>query len=251
LVPEIMHYYRQYKGYRFVEPFCGGLSVSLGLRPQKALLNDINPHLINFYKWLQKGLVIEIELENNPETYYRHRARFNELVRRGGGETKEAAELFYYLNRTGYNGLCRFNSRGEFNVPFGKYKKVPYQRDLRHFREVLANWLFLSMDFEDLSLEATDFVYADPPYDVDFTEYSPEGFGWEDQLRVVEWALRHPGPVLISNQATPRIVELYQRAGFQVKFLQAPRRIASNGNRTPAVEILAWKGPYSKKLPAM
>lgn len=243
LVKEIGFYYEKYRGYRFVEPFCGGLSVALSLRPEKALLNDINPYLINFYKWLQRGLVIEIELENKAETYYRHRDRFNELIRRGETDTKEVAELFYYLNRTGYNGLCRFNRRGEFNVPFGKYKKIPYQKDLRHFQEVTANWLFLSMDFEDLPLEATDFVYADPPYDVDFTKYSPEDFKWKDQLRVVEWALQHPGPVLISNQATPRIIELYQKAGFQIRFLQAPRRIASNGDRTPAIEVLAWKQP--------
>src|SRR5690606_35235330 len=94
---------------RLVEPFCGGLAVSLGLRPQRALLNDINPHLINFYRWLQNGLVVELPMANDRDMYYRYRARFNELIQSGNHASKEAAELFYYLNRTGFNGLCRFN----------------------------------------------------------------------------------------------------------------------------------------------
>src|SRR2546422_10694311 len=94
---------------RLVEPFCGGLAVTLGLLPEQALLNDINPHLINFYSWLKRGLNISIEMDNNKTAFYKHRRTFNDLLRAGKGRTKEAASLFYYLNRTGYNGLCRFN----------------------------------------------------------------------------------------------------------------------------------------------
>ena len=68
-------------------------------------------------------------MENNETLFYRHRARFNELVTGGHGDTADAAALFYYLNRTGYNGLCRFNSKGAFNVPFGSYKTIGYTRD--------------------------------------------------------------------------------------------------------------------------
>jgi DNA adenine methylase len=105
---------------RLVEPFCGGLAVALGLSPDRALLNDANPHLISFYVWLQKGLKLSIKFENKERPYYAHRARFNELLAAGKHRTAEAAQLFYYLNRTGYNGLCRFNNRGVFNVPFGQ-----------------------------------------------------------------------------------------------------------------------------------
>ena len=80
--------------------------------------------------------------------------------------TVEAASLFYYLNRTGFNGLCRFNSRGEFNVPF--------------------------------------------------TQYSRAGFSWDDQARAVEWLARREGPVVLSNQATPRVVALYGKLGYDI-----------------------------------
>jgi DNA adenine methylase len=85
---------------RLVEPFCGGLAVALGLTPARALLNDINPHLINFYRWLKRGLTMSLEMSNDEEQFYAHRERFNELLRLGKHATKEAASLFYYLQRT-------------------------------------------------------------------------------------------------------------------------------------------------------
>ncbi|MGB4494493.1 MAG: DNA adenine methylase, partial [Limnochordia bacterium] len=66
---------------RLVEPFCGGLAVALGLRAERALLNDVNPHLINFYRWLQRGLVVRLPLVNDKEVYYAYRARFNQLIK--------------------------------------------------------------------------------------------------------------------------------------------------------------------------
>ncbi len=86
--------------------------------------------------------------------------------------TAEAAALFYYLNRTGYNGLCRFNRRGRFNVPFGQYARITYMRDFSGYRDRLARWTFTSGDVEAVPLEQGDFIYADPPYDVEFTQYS-------------------------------------------------------------------------------
>jgi DNA adenine methylase len=226
---------------RLVEPFVGGMSVALCLTPQRALLNDINRHLINFYRWLQRGLTIGIEMEYDEALYYDRRRRFNELVRQGQDDTQEAAELFYYMNRTGYNGLCRFNKRGLYNVPFGQHKSVHYRADWSPYAPVLAGWQFTCTDFSQVGLDADDFVYADPPYDVEFTSYHARGFGWEDQVRLAGWLARHPGPVVASNQATERIVQLYRGLGFDVKTLDAPRRISNNGDRTPAQEILATR----------
>jgi DNA adenine methylase len=81
-------------------------------------------------------------------------------------------------------------------------------------------------------------VYADPPYDVEFTAYSKGGFSWKDQERSASWLANHRGPVVLVNQATPRIERLYRKLGFQVRFLDAPRRISCTGDRTPAREIL-------------
>lgn len=137
-------------------------------------------------------------------------------------------------NRTGYNGLCRFNQRGEYNVPFGSHKSIAYVYDFSEHAKVFKSWSFLSGDFEKIPLEASDFVYADPPYDVDFTSYAKDSFSWEDQVRTAEWLARHRGPAVLSNQATPRIVRLYRKLGFKLKFLNAPRMISCNGDRTPA-----------------
>jgi len=224
---------------RLVEPFCGGLAVTLGLRPERALLNDINPHVVNFYRWLKRGLVIDLPMNQSETTYYAYRKRFNQLLGDKGGETVEAACLFYYLNRTGYNGLCRVNASGRFNVPYGQYKTITYRKDFLEFKGVFANWEFTSSDFEQVPLQPDDFVYADPPYDVEFTAYSKGGFGWRDQERTARWLARHDGPVILSNQATKRIKELYGDLGYQLRFLEAPRRISCTGDRTPAQEVLA------------
>lgn len=238
-LPHLRHYWEKENHRRLVEPFCGGLAVSLGLAPERAQLNDVNPHLINFYKHLRKGLISNLRQENKSTVFYASRQEFNRLLREGEGNTPRAAMLFYYLNRTGYNGLCRFNQSGEFNVPFGRYKNIGYRHDFLEYREVFAGWKFTSLHFEKLSLEPDDFVYADPPYDVEFTQYSKGGFGWEEQEKTAYWLAQHPGPVILSNQATPRIVRLYRQLGYGIRFLQAPRKISCNGDRTPAKEVLA------------
>lgn len=224
-----------------MEPFCGGLAVTLGLLPHRALLNDANPHLINFYRWLSRGLSIDLPMENDERAFYAHREQFNALLRAERAKTAAAAGLFYYLNRTGYNGLCRFNRSGEFNVPFGQYKRLGYVRDFAGYRETFSRWSFTAGDFERVPLKPGDFVYADPPYDVEFTQYARGGFSWADQQRTAEWLSRHPGPVVLVNQATPRIVKLYRALGYTLRFLDAPRRINCTGDRTPAREVFALR----------
>jgi DNA adenine methylase len=238
-LPHLEPLWHPHRNRRLVEPFCGGLAVTTGLVPDRAILNDINPHVINFYNWLKRGLKIAFEMKNDETLFYTARRRFNALLASGQGDTSEAAGLFYYLNRTGYNGLCRFNSKGEFNVPFGRYTNIGYKADLTEYAQAFANWTFTNSDFGGIDLTKDDFVYADPPYDVEFTQYSKGGFGWDEQVRAAEWLSNHKGPVVLSNQATPRIVKLYRSLKFSLKFLEAPRRISCNGDRTPAPEVLA------------
>src|SRR4029077_6688519 len=140
LVPRLLPLWKPYSNRRLVEPFCGALAVTLSVVPERALLNDGNPHLIHFLAWLKQGLKATLWMENDKELYYVHRQRFNELLRGGQADTAEAAALFYYLNRTCFNGLCRFNSSGEFNVPFGRYKTINYVRDFTPFQRLFANW---------------------------------------------------------------------------------------------------------------
>jgi DNA adenine methylase len=242
LVPILKEIWKPHQSKRLVEPFVGGMAIALGLSPEKAILNDTNPHLINFYQFLKKGLIANILYSNDSDTYYKHRERFNELIRTGNTNTKEAAELFYYLNRTGFNGLCRFNSEGYFNVPFGKYATINYQRDFTDYKRILKNWSITVGDFSSIDICSSDIIYADPPYDVEFTMYSAGGFDWNDQVRLAEWLVKQRVPVITSNQATERIIHLYKSLGFEIQILKAPRRISCNGDRTPADEMLATRG---------
>jgi DNA adenine methylase len=246
LVPHLVDLWQPHSARRYVEPFCGGLAAPLGLTPGRALLNDINPHLINFYTHLQQGLETSIKMTNDAECFYRHRSRFNELIANGESQSAEAAQYFYYLNRTCFNGLCRFNQSGEFNVPFGQHKSITYLRDFSGFQAVFKNWVFTCNDLDELPIEPEDFIYADPPYDVEFTTYSAGGFSWEDQVRTAERLAAHSGPVVLSNQATTRIIKLYKKLGFKIGYLSGPRRISCTGDRSAAREVLAVKGLGSR-----
>jgi DNA adenine methylase len=240
-VPHLRPLWDHHRARRLVEPFCGGLAVALSLVPSRALLNDVNPHVVNFYRWLKRGLKADIAMANDSAAYYANRSRFNALLANGQAGSAEAAALFYYLNRTGYNGLCRFNQQGEFNVPFGRYKRLEYRADFTDYVAAFARFEFTNMDFEAIPLQPDDFVYADPPYDVEFRQYSKDGFGWDEQVRTAEWLAKHPAPVVLSNQATDRIKKLYRRLGFVMTLLTAPRLISCTGDRTPAEEVLATR----------
>ncbi len=119
---------------------------------------------------------------------------------------------------------------------------INYASEFELHRRAVRSWEFSCADIGSVDLEPGDFVYADPPYDVPFTHYSKGGFSWEDQQRTAERLARHKGPVVLSNQATDRIVKLYKGLGFHLAILAAPRRISCTGDRRPAREVLATKG---------
>lgn len=243
LVPKLAGLYFDHRHRRLVEPFAGGLAISLALRPELALVNDVNYHLINFYRQVKlhglplHGRTTNVVMAYDKDLYYRNRERFNQISTRTDC-AREAAELFYYLNRTCYNGLCRFNAKGGFNTPFGQYTTVNYASDFKAYQDAFKHWQFDDKDFRRLEVKPDDFIYADPPYDVEFTTYSAGGFNFGDQEALCEWLTQHPGPVVVSNQATERIIKLYSN-DFDVRILEAPRRISNTGDRTPAQEMLA------------
>ena len=191
LVPILKEIWEPHQSRRLVEPFTGGMSVALGLNPDAALLNDANTHLMNFYQQVQKGLKFKNQFKNNSEFYYAVRDEFNSLIKKRKHKTKTAASFFYYLIRTGYNGLCRFNENGEYNVPFGQHKTINYKMDFLEYKEVLKKWELKQLDFESLTLDDKDFLYADPPYDVEFTRYNAKDFLWKDQVRLAKWLSKH------------------------------------------------------------
>lgn len=158
----------------------------------------------------------------------------------------ERAELFYYLNRVGYRGLCRKSDKSGFNVPYGHYKKTILNHDFTQYQKVFGLWQFSTFSYEDFigglleELQPYCFFYVDPPYDDGFTNYSGS-FTWDDQVKLAEMLAALNSPVVASNKATDRIIDLYTRLGFVVEIISAPRRISSNGDRSNVDEILATK----------
>lgn len=226
---------------RLVEPFSGAMAISLGIAPKKARLNDLNPHVINFYQSIQEGFSIEIPMKNDEKFYYARRNQFNSLICNGQHTSSLAASLFYYLNRTCFNGLVRFNASGLFNVPFGRYKTINYQRNFYEIRKIIRNWKLSSDDFSKIRVNKTDFLYVDPPYDTQFTNYSGKSFDWPCQKRLIKHLKKYQCPIVISNQATQRIIDLYQNAGYEITIVDAPRMISCNGDRMKAKEVLALR----------
>lgn len=236
-----------------VEPFVGAGSVFLNTEFEEYLLADINPDLINFYNLLKfkpEQVIAEsrrlfVDGNNQKLVYYELREAFNRTT-----DTTVRAALFLYLNRYGYNGLCRYNKKGGFNVPFGKYKK-PYfpEEELWGFAEKAQKATFLCESYAQTftRLQADHVVYCDPPYvplssSANFTSYAAGGFTLDDQALLARLARRtvieQRVPVLISNHATPLTYELYR--GADLLEIQVKRTISrSAGNRQKVGELLA------------
>lgn len=241
LVERLNALYQRHRHRRFADIFVGGGSAVLGVEPVCALLCDKNPHLINFWQQLRNPTPFLLDMRNEEELFYAYRKCFNDLARTQARWTRTAAELFLYLNKTCFNGVCRFNKMGIFNVPFGKRKTVEFPRALPEYAEPLQRWEIFHFAFDAAPIYPEDFVFADPPYDGTFVDYSTGGFAWEDQVRLAKKLLAHPGPVVASNAATDRILELYRGFGFDVETLPAPRSVSANGDRQDAMEMLATR----------
>lgn len=243
------------EGNRLIEPFAGSAAVFLNTGYAKALLADCNADLIALYRTVQEEGEAFIRYasalftpENNcAEAYYALRDEFNRIC----GKRRKAA-LFLYLNRHGYNGLCRYNASGQFNVPLGRYVK-PYfpAKEMHAFHRKSQQAEFITADFSVAMLQAAhgDVVYCDPPYaplsrTANFTGYGVGGFGLQEQHRLARLAeeLAARGiPVIISNHDTLFTVHAYRKA--QITRFNVQRFISSDGkNRRKAGELLAVFG---------
>lgn len=239
LVGRLADLYADHLDKRFVEPFMGSCAATLALEPKAALCADVLAPLVNFFQHLRLGLAFDpADYTRTESEFYGIRERFNAIYRDGG---TEAARLFYYLNRRAFNGLCRFSAKGTFNAPWGKYKtEIP---PLADYSAALMNVEFRRQHFAKTLLQcgASDFIYVDPPYDTEFTSYAAGGFTWADQVHLADLLAAHAAPVVVSNQATDRVLALYRMRGFDVETLPAPRKIACTGDRRPALEMLALR----------
>jgi len=222
-----------------VEPFAGSAEITFACEPHKAVLNDANAHLMNFYRCVQQGL--EITIDDNPALYYDHRRWFNDLIQNDMLRfSPMAAELFYYLNHRAFNNLWRVNADGLFNVP-----PRPVMRGaLPQLGMVPENWILRARNYrdflEDILGNPSAFIYADPPYDDGFTGYTAGRFSWDDQMDLAMRLSCHNGPVILMNKATERIVKAYRALGFTVTTLAAPQRMHHSQGRSDIVqEVMA------------
>lgn len=241
------------RGDRLIEPFVGAGSVFLNAGFSRNLLGDVNGDLINLWQCMAEDADQVIELASDlffwqaREDYLLVRKSFND---KSPLRMLRAAE-FIYMNKVGFNGLCRYNSKGEFNAPYGdgKQKSVP-KAEVRAFAAMAGSCEFRHSGFKSLMAEAGpgDVVYCDPPYyavgdEVMFTKYSANAFTFDDQRELVGAAVAAAGRgarVAISNSGSPVIRDMYEAAGMTIHELPARRSISCAGDtRGNAPDILA------------
>jgi len=241
------------EGKRLIEPFAGSAAVFLNTDFKRYQLSDSNIDLINLYNILKLQGDDFIKYcrpyfsskYNNEDSYYALRQQFN-----NSRSVRKKSALFLYLNRHGYNGLCRYNLKGGYNVPFGRYKR-PYfpENELRVFANKAQQAEFVHQDFSSVMKLAKkgDVIYCDPPYaplspSANFTQYSSGGFNLEQQKLLASIASKKSAqgiPVLISNHNTSFTLKTYDKAQKISKF-PVQRYISCNGkNRNIASELLA------------
>lgn len=241
-------------GTKLIEPFVGAGSVFLNTDYERYLLNDINPDLINLYRFIKRRPVTFIQdarrlfvpANNSASAYYRLRLEFNQ-----SSDPYVRSLLFLYLNRHGYNGLCRYNRSGAYNVPFGRYHR-PYfpEAELEFFAHKARRATFTCEPFQHSFRRARrgHVIYCDPPYlplthTANFTSYATAGFGLDEQLLLAQKARQAATqrgiPVLISNHDTNHARLFYE--GAKLTTLQVSRFISQNGlQRGKVAELLAY-----------
>lgn len=224
---------------RYIEPFAGGAALFFYLAPNAALINDINSRLVNFYSAVRenfdslKAELTRLELtyrsnqmeyeqikmkdksrhvENKNEAlYYLLRDMYNGIIEKKYLD----ATLYYFINKTSYSGMLRFNSKGEFNVPFGRYKNFNTQLVSEEHSELLKRTEIKNEDYSEIFNRCTvnDFVFLDPPYDCIFTDYGnieQNGFTEDNHRRLAQDFRNLESRSLMVIGKTPLTEELYR-----------------------------------------
>lgn len=225
---------------RYVEPFFGGGALFFYLEPDQALINDLNPPLMDFYKGVRddfrnlKAELRELEtlyianrvdferrkaqargarvVDSNETLYYRLRQEFNKL----SPATYSPAAIYYFLNKTAYSGMIRYNRRGEYNVPYGHYKTFRADTVSAAHSRLLQRARVTQGDYAEVlaRCDAQDFVFLDPPYDCVFSDYGNRetagGFGETEQRRLAAVYRALPAKALMIIGKTPLTSELYR-----------------------------------------
>lgn len=237
---------------RLIEPFTGSGAIFINSDYSQYLLGEQNPDLISLYNFLKQYGNEFIEF---CSTYflkeYNCRVKYNE-VRDEFNQIPHQylrAALFLYLNRHGYNGLCRYNQKGLYNVPFGRYEK-PYfpKKEMQFFHEKSQHADFTLGDFRETFAQAEkgDIIYCDPPYvplslSANFSAYTNKKFNEKDQLDLAYLAIETASrgiPVIISNHDTS-FTRHHYRSGEIISFPVMRSISCIGGQRLPVQELIA------------
>jgi DNA adenine methylase len=197
---------------KYIEPFVGGGSVFFYLNPSNAVISDVHPDLIDLYKNIGNGNGKEIyefmdKTPNDETTYYKVRdeMEINNVL--------DSAKRFYYQRKTSFRGMLRYNRNGKFNIPFGRYKSINYNTLInKDYETLLGKTEILNKDFTYLFENYNDennFMFLDPPYDSEFTNYGYCQFGKNEQMKLAELFKNTKNKCLMVIGKTPFIEELY------------------------------------------
>ena len=198
---------------RYIEPFVGGGSVYFYLNKNNSVISDIHKDLIDLYRNIGNGNGKEIyefmkNNKNDEETYYKIR---DEMEIK---DDLDNAKRFYYQRKTCFRGMLRYNKNGKFNIPFGKYKTINYDELInKDYEKLLNNTEILNKDFEFIFNNYNDennFMFLDPPYDSNFTDYGYCSFGKEEQIKLANLFKNTKNKCLMIIGKTNFIEELYE-----------------------------------------
>lgn len=243
---------------RYIEPFFGGGAMFFALQPEQAVIADSNPELINLYRQVANhvdDVICQLKkYENTQEMFYAVRGQDWTML-----PEAEAAARTIFLNKTCFNGLYRVNKKGQFNVPFGKYKnpKICDEDGLKAASTALKKAEIVCGDYL-LVLEhyaqPGDFVFLDPPYlpiseYSDFKRYTKEQFYEEDHVELAKMVktLHERGcHVILTNSNHPLVHELY--APFTIDVIQTKRHISCNGSTRKGEDVIVTIPPKQRIL---
>lgn len=238
-IPNLIKHIPQYSG-RYIEPFFGGGALFFYLEPKKAIINDINSKLISFYLGVKdnfetlKSELSEIEKlyttnrkkfeelkrktpdkrveDENEALYYQIRDMFNEIVEKKYSN----ALLYFFINKTAYSGMIRYNAKGEFNVPYGRYANLNTSLVTNSHSELLANTEIYNLDYSEIFkiVSDDDFIFLDPPYDCVFSDYGnaehKDGFNEINHIELANQYKQLKCKALMVIGRTPLTEELYR-----------------------------------------
>lgn len=238
-IPNIMWHVPRFSG-RYIEPFLGGGALFFYLEPRTAIINDINEKLIAFYRGvrddysnlraeldkveaLYKKNRLEFEAlkkthpterveDKNELMYYALRSMFNDLTDKGYSD----ALLYYYINKTAYSGMIRYNAKGEFNVPFGRYAHLNTSSVTAYHSKLLQRAEIFNVDYSKIfeMCNEKDFVFLDPPYDCVFSDYGNEqyrdGFNEDSHRKLAQDFANLPCKAMMVIGKTLLTEELYK-----------------------------------------